>query len=452
MSFNPFGKKRISDLEASDLAVLKDVAEGWYVEYKSQSISVKDAAKQLSAFSNQFGGFLFFGIKESQNSKRTAEEFSGVEISEIEKISTLLREATSEHLSPPVVYEEKVITGPCADIGLDEGKAILAVDIFPSLIPPHIHSCGKIYMRQADQSKPKALTDRYLLDELVKRQNKSRTNLAEFLNNTPALPRSQKGCPFLYVHILPDPFTPSTPHLLTFEQFCSCMTNNTPEFGDNMPMQTMYPTKNGFIAKQTANNDPHFATASIRFWQNRIARFEIPISYGTPTELFKPIDGRTYKYAADFSKEYHHQQFTNTKVCDFSHVTVSLRSLCNMYLHLMETLEETSSFYCTFEIRNMFYKIPFIDTNKYIDHCKNFGIPLIQEKTIKLSQEPFYDNMLKISSELPDFDVERGMAHKCLSEPISMFIRRSLGMLSDTKDYDWTADACLHMANHFDSE
>jgi hypothetical protein len=53
--FNPFNKE-ISKLEASDLVILREVYEGWFVDYKQDIIPAKDLAKQIAAFANSNGG------------------------------------------------------------------------------------------------------------------------------------------------------------------------------------------------------------------------------------------------------------------------------------------------------------------------------------------------------------------------------------------------------------
>jgi predicted HTH transcriptional regulator len=55
--FNPFVKK-LEQLESSDLAILKEVAEGWYVEYKSILLDTRKIAKSIAAFANHYGGWL----------------------------------------------------------------------------------------------------------------------------------------------------------------------------------------------------------------------------------------------------------------------------------------------------------------------------------------------------------------------------------------------------------
>ncbi|BCS86953.1 AlbA family DNA-binding domain-containing protein [Pseudodesulfovibrio sediminis] len=447
MSFNPFGKK-LSDVTAEDLEKLKDISEGWYVDYKRKLINIKDIGKHLCAFANQFGGYLIFGVTESSDQERKAEVFNGISSSDVEKALTLVREASDEHASPPIVYDEAVIQGPCEKIGLEDKCAIVIIQIFASFEPPHIHSSGKIYIRQADQSKPKPVTDRYLLDKMLDRREKTKKRISDNINNIPRVHTKQEGNSFVYVNILPDPYTIQTGKDLSFEDFCSCVNpEDKQDFGDLMPMQTMFPCKNGFVAKQVMDNDPGLATASIRFWHDRSVRFEIPVNTGTPDHIFSQTGAKSYKYFADFYAQYEEQNFNGTHLCDLSHIGLALRSMCNMYLHMLDKIGEKTSCYATFEIRNIFYKIPFIDTAKYVSRCSKYGIPVVQEENIKYREEPYFDNMFHIKKVLGVDSIERSAAPYYLADPINILLRMSLGLQSDVSDYDYSEDVCQHLAN-----
>ena len=63
--YRPF-EKELFELSGDDLAGLRHVHEGWYVEYKSESIKPRDIAKSLASFANQLGGWLFVGVSEDR--------------------------------------------------------------------------------------------------------------------------------------------------------------------------------------------------------------------------------------------------------------------------------------------------------------------------------------------------------------------------------------------------
>jgi hypothetical protein len=59
LTYNPFSKD-LHELSASDLLILKDTAEGWFIEYKGQALPPKTVAKSLAAFANHYGGWIFY--------------------------------------------------------------------------------------------------------------------------------------------------------------------------------------------------------------------------------------------------------------------------------------------------------------------------------------------------------------------------------------------------------
>ena len=58
--FSPFDNQ-LESLSAPDLERLRDVAEGWYIEYKSEVSKAPDIAKSISALANTYGGWIFYG-------------------------------------------------------------------------------------------------------------------------------------------------------------------------------------------------------------------------------------------------------------------------------------------------------------------------------------------------------------------------------------------------------
>ncbi|NLH47376.1 MAG: ATP-binding protein [Myxococcales bacterium] len=119
MNFYPF-KKPFSKVLPSDLSALKEVREGWYVEYKQEMISPKKIAKSICSFANQFGGLLFFGIAESMN--QSAGEFIGIPNAEVNNACNAIRDAATKLIQPSVVFEINQLQGPCCEIGLVDDR------------------------------------------------------------------------------------------------------------------------------------------------------------------------------------------------------------------------------------------------------------------------------------------------------------------------------------------
>src|ERR1043166_9553966 len=89
--YNPFSKPLL-DFLPEELTVLRDVSEGWFVDYKLEPLSPRDFGKHLSAFANQFGGWLFVGVSEGQNKSLKAESFPGILSSAVPAALVRIRE------------------------------------------------------------------------------------------------------------------------------------------------------------------------------------------------------------------------------------------------------------------------------------------------------------------------------------------------------------------------
>src|ERR1039457_215137 len=178
--YNPFSKP-LADCPLEKLIRLRDVSEGWFVDYKSEPLSPKDFGKHLSAFANQFGGWLFVGVKEGPNKSLKAESFPGIPASDVGAVLVKIREGVSAHVSPPFYFDHRIIDGPVDAIGLEAGRSIIIVAVPEGPNPPFVPSSGKIYRRIADSSEPKAETDRAVLDTLWRKSEDLRTRLRDFI-------------------------------------------------------------------------------------------------------------------------------------------------------------------------------------------------------------------------------------------------------------------------------
>src|SRR2546426_265089 len=93
--FNPFGKS-LQDLDVEDLKVLRQTAEGWFVEYKSVMGNAATVGKSLAAFANHYGGWLFYGVQEASDASRQAETFPGITLKDAGRLELRLREAAAQ--------------------------------------------------------------------------------------------------------------------------------------------------------------------------------------------------------------------------------------------------------------------------------------------------------------------------------------------------------------------
>ena len=176
MNYSPFTKTP-DTLVANDLDVLRSVSEGWYVEYKREVPKARSIAKSISAFANQYGGWVFYGIEEDGGLEgNRAAAFPGVPTEDLTCSLNLVREAAKDSIQPSPYFEIYHVSGPCDEIGLDEGRAIIVVVVPEGPRPPYVHIDGRIYVRVGDSSDPESEKDRTRLEMLWEKGRSKKTS------------------------------------------------------------------------------------------------------------------------------------------------------------------------------------------------------------------------------------------------------------------------------------
>lgn len=364
--FNPFGKD-LGAIEAEDLNILREVHEGWYVDYKRECQNIRDTAKSLSAFANQFGGWLFIGITEGENKSMTAGSFPGIPAADIPASLGRLRDASSAHISPNVYFEHKVINGPSATLGLPDHRAIIVVFIPEGTNPPFVHSSGRIFRRVADTSTPVAETDRHVLDMLWQKERVAQDALSNFIAAYPRRLNVLDTSSFSHIFLLPDlSFQPSQLPL-TLHEFREIMrTQNSATFL-SMSFDTIFPTVDGFVARRTAHAPENTIPLSFRWWNNGNCRLTIPIP-------------RIWVNASDPTLKVFSQP--NADLIDFRewipNVLACLDKLHTLNAHLQSDPEIHAKIHFT----NMAAKTAFINLPSHLETINNWGLPKCEEDDI----------------------------------------------------------------------
>jgi hypothetical protein len=422
--FKPLGK----DLEGStaeNLVQLRQVAEGWYVDYKGQILPLAELAKHMSAFANQYGGWLFFGIEEASDGSRTAGAFPGISVEDANLLSIRLREAVSSHVSSPLLYEEKRFSGPLEAIGLPAGRIIYAVAIPQGQDPPYVYSTGRIYRRLSDQSKPAAETDRHALDLLFERGKSYRSRISERLRRIPEVREQQSGNAFAYIYLTPDLRLASPTTRLTLEQFRNiCRNKDNSQGGMSIGLDQFRTSDFGFAARQIFQNNAAFAALGLRWWHDGVARLEIPINVYSVDSF--AANAPNYSRRAEFVSEVRKRNLSELQICDLAMLVQVVAALSNVYFCLEQAVSDTRPIYAAYELRNLFYRLPFFNSSSFIDRCKEDGIPVLDERSVIDPEKPYFDNMFKLNVDWQHPESEE-------SEPIPSAIvpyLRILGLIS----------------------
>lgn len=378
MRYTPFDKN-LEDISGSDLADLRDVAEGWYVEYKSKLPNVRTLAKSLSSFANQYGGWLFLGIEE-ETASTMAEGFPGIETAQIPVVLQSIRNAAKDLVRPQVPYVTRTFEGPIAPIGLLPGRCIVAVRVPEGNDTPYIHNDGRIYIRIGDSSSPISAKDKSTFDLLYQRGENKRAYLKDLVEKSPELSKAEDNSSFIHLNILSDPFgTLGHWYQGTFSDFAEVMT------GTNIPFDNIYTAPNGFIARQVKNNDRYYRTLTWEFSRDCHSFVTIPFPVLPLFELDRPTAQEVrqawgnYPTGVKFAFSLLRRQMKTSRVLNLNLLLPLLRVIFSRHRTLVGQANVRGPFYVKALIDNVWRTVPFIDVEEYVSHVEKFDVPVVQD-------------------------------------------------------------------------
>ena len=386
--YSPFDKA-IHDLQPPDLTVLRNVHEGWYVEYKRQMVNTGALAKSLSAFANTYGGWLFLGVKEHSKENPVAGSFPGIPDNEVDSALQILRHSAADHLNPTPFFETEVLRGPCAENGLAEGKAIIAVEIPQSHTAPHVHKDGRIYRRVADGSEPKPETDRFVLDQLWRRAEPILEMTRKWVERDPEFSREVKEPPYVRVLLCVDPWYQRDPWLgASLHEIRRILTSYEVAGIPSIPFDTVYTTTGeiiagGIIARHLKGNDPYHYGLTWKLQRDLSCDIALPLSLYAPNaleDLLREFDG--YQCAERFVDILREQGHTQPRVADLNFLMSLLINIVSKYRRLLNLADAEGKFYFKARALNAGRIIPFIDDEKVLGEFKAHGSPMILDSTV----------------------------------------------------------------------
>ncbi len=369
MTRQPFDGQS-STISEEQLADLKEIHEGWYIEYKSDLIDTKKVAKSLSAFANQHGGWLFFGV--AQDAKHSvAATFPGIDSSNVDTVRETLRNASKDVLHPPVQYRFYEFNGPQTDIDLPEGKSIVAVRVPESVATPHVHNDGRIYVRVADSSNPTHLRDRATFDMLAERRREADERLRITIERPSGLGPSDAFSCTMHLFILSDPYeTLGHRYSGSFDDFAQTMTE------EGITFNNIFTSRDGFVAQALSDTPPHRPQTTWHFTQlcQSHITLELPSLEGvTELDMSSYITGREFlSLVANHGRPRH-------RVLDLNSLPVQLMALIRRHHELLAHANVEDSLYIRACFDNTSGTTPFVDSEPYLEHVRQWRLPVNQE-------------------------------------------------------------------------
>jgi hypothetical protein len=200
VAYTPFDGPINAQLTPADLQLLvtRQVAEGWFIEYKREFPDNQKIGRSIASFANMPGGGWYFVGVEAHRPTNIATKICGydttVTLDPIDKI----RNVVKTNLDPvPVFHIQIVPLGP--------GRAVTVVHVPGEQDTPFITKDGRVYRRVADSSDPVHESDRYALDELIARGRSLKERYTEFCQDERDFSQGENETIWLNIYISPKP-------------------------------------------------------------------------------------------------------------------------------------------------------------------------------------------------------------------------------------------------------
>jgi hypothetical protein len=424
--YSPFDKE-LESLEATDLAALRNSAEGWYIEYKQEVSNAASVAKSISAFANTYGGWVFYGVAEKSKIDPVAGSFPGILRTDVDAVLQRMRQAVAGLLNPSAHFDTKVVWGPCELIGLTEDRAIICVHVRWSPLAPHVHKSGHIYRRIADGSEPRAENDRFILDQLWRRSEDVRKHYDKWIKRDPELSKGEGERPFIRLLLVADLWGNRGAWTKASLEELRAIMGQTPGLISAVPFDTVYPSVNGFVARQIHGNDPHNLGLTWRFGRALVSEVIIPLNIYVPDKVFT-LNHHLYGYGSTerFVEMLLKQGYTSPRVADLNYVFNVLIGITEIQRRLMANAGWTHGFFVKAKLLNVWRTIPFIDVPSILAGFEQHGVPMCLDKFVTSPDGTDPRSFIEVS-EFPEIVNE---SDRVLSQAISIFapIARAFGL------------------------
>lgn len=392
MTYNPFDRLPGDTLTAEELQKLveNNVAEGYYVEYKSQFVRNEKIGWSISSFANSYGGWYIVGVKTDEHNVAT--DICGFDLSDCPDPISKIREIVKSHIDPQPIFYPQVIK-------LEEDKAVFIVYIPENQDKPFICKNGRIYRRVADSSAPVHETNRYVIDKLYEEGKEVNKRFRDFCQDERIHDREHG---WVKIFISPYPLG-ILDNDFELESYTSKSINEIIELSKqpikipyfdiditgNIPFNSGQTAFRSLIFRQT--EILAYNTLEFELFRNLQAKIFIPLQYCEPWQadtfpyLTEPIQNIIRQLHS--SEKINTSQDLNSLLHFFAldKLYLLMVNLITFYTHLLSKKPHIHDVEVMIEIDNVWRHVPFFDCERWAEYVVNSGLPVIQRKSSRLT-------------------------------------------------------------------
>jgi len=392
--FNLF-EKRINEVSLEELEELKarQIAEGFFIEYKSDFQEPLKIARSIASFANTYGGWYFVGIV--ANERNTPKDLPGFDLSANPRPLEHIRNVIKDYVDPFPRYYSKLVE-------LENGKAILIVEIPESDETPHITKNGRIYRRNAEGSDPMVETNRYALDRLYEKSEASVEAIERFCRREIVLSEYEKNQAWIEIYLMPYPIDRMNIEAFIDEEFVDGikerMNEQTKiEFKDNfyvsmgIPMNVISASTGSIILRQATIESLPFMGLTFELFNNGNAKIIIPFEY---LRWDAELDSAAWTMLISNLEDKYLLRDLYRIINGWKFLNIFL-TIMQKYIDFLKSQRWEDEILIAYKIENTWRTILFFDSESMAEHVRKYGVPLCQRENTRIPRNLTKDKMIR---------------------------------------------------------
>lgn len=406
--YNPFSKQIGAKLEEEDLAaLLGEVAEGYYVEYKQDLPTNKKIAHSIASFANTYGGWYLVGIR--TDAHHVASEICGFDPATHADPVATVRDVIKSRIDPVPFAQIQVVS-------LSNGLIVLAAHVPPRQRKPFVTYDGRVYRRNHDASDPVYEDRRHTLDQLVQEGREHGKRFARFrsVEEEPSQFSDDRRA-WLNLYLVPDPdsvfvkdvhTTRGVGDILALSRQPRTFLPGHDDLMFSLPFSHAYRSFDSVRLRQAQPGDLTSTRLVLELFQNGAARIHLPIrvrslrdAIGSPMQSVPASEAlrAALRGDADGSGDSLH-----VRVFPAADVMLQVMLIVSIYEAWLGPNAWNPDFLMAFSIRGGWSTCPFVDADGWAEQARTWGLPVIPRDVVVPDDA---ESAIVVTKESPDLSM-----------------------------------------------
>jgi len=396
MPYSPFDKEVHEKLISDDLSGLveREVAEGYYVEYKEDFPAKKQKiGRSVASFANTYGGWYIVGVK-ANKTNNTATEICGFDLSKHQDPISIVREVIKSYVDPIPVFYPQLIT-------LENGRGVLVIYVPGNQETPFVTKDGRIYRRVHDSSDPLPESNRYTIDKLVENGRDISKQFERFCTDNRRFSKAEMENGWVKIFVSPYPFGLIEKFGLFFDENMEKLISlsqkplhimgvDSASISGNMPFNFCQLTAGSAILRQINPTHAAYNSLSVELFVDGRARFYIPIQYLhdiKKRELAQIESEEVKETLRNIWREDREMHTEHLRFFDIGQLWLQIALLFTYYLEWLKEEPLLDELKIAIIVEGIWRSVPFFDDSQWAAHVKKFGLPVILENDFRIPSD-----------------------------------------------------------------